>query len=90
MSTISIHNNTRERSDARAEAGTVLWGTPTPGLWVLNRAQTFGGTIDRRGPHFAVTDGRGESLGQFDTLTAAQHFLLAHNNRTTTKIGYAA
>lgn len=86
---IALDHHPQTRSKPVRSARAVSWSSPTPGLWVLNNSRSFGGTIDRRGPRFTVTGSRGEQLGRYPTLTAAQQALLTHT-RSTPQIGTAA
>lgn len=49
------------------------WAQADGGLWVAARAGTHLGRVERTGPAFRAYTGLGVVLGDFPTLTAAQH-----------------
>ncbi|MBT2501674.1 hypothetical protein [Curtobacterium sp. ISL-83] len=56
----------------------VQWSAPEDGLWVLRVAGVEGGTIDRHGRGYFVTDAFSRYVGDYDNLGTAQSELL-HN-----------
>lgn len=53
------------------------------GFRVADNAGAFAGTIDQHGTHYYVRNGFGEYLGDYATLSAAQHALAAHTTTLT-------
>lgn len=52
--------------------GSTSWIQADRGLWVAARSGSHLGRIERRGRTFRAYGDRGASLGDFDSLTAAQ------------------
>lgn len=57
---------------------TLTFAAADDGFWVADNAGAFAGTIDQHGTHYYVRNGFGEYLGDYATLSAAQHALEAH------------
>ncbi|ROP65060.1 hypothetical protein [Curtobacterium sp. ZW137] len=50
----------------------LTWTRPDAGLWAANYAGYYGGTVDRQGTHFFVSDTFGQYVGDFRSLDEAQ------------------
>lgn len=53
----------------------ITWSRPDTGLWAANYAGYYGGTVDRQGSHFFVSDTFGQYVGDFRSLEEAQERL---------------
>jgi hypothetical protein len=51
---------------------TITWTEADAGLWVANYGGYYGGTVDRQGSHYFVSDTFGQYIGDFATLEAGQ------------------
>ncbi|ROS78356.1 hypothetical protein EDF24_1132 [Curtobacterium sp. PhB130] len=50
----------------------ITWSRPDTGLWAANYGGYYGGTVDRQGTHFFVSDTFGQYVGDFRSLDEAQ------------------
>ncbi|MBT1683997.1 hypothetical protein KK095_13060 [Curtobacterium flaccumfaciens pv. flaccumfaciens] len=50
----------------------ISWAQADTGLWVANYGGYYGGTVDRQGTHFFVSDTFGEYVGDFRSLDEAK------------------
>ena len=50
----------------------VTWAQPDTGLWVANYGGYYGGTVDRQGTHFFVSDTFGQYVGDYRSLEQAK------------------
>lgn len=57
------------------EAARVTWSRPDTGLWAASYGGYYGGTVDRQGTHFFVSDTFGQYVGDFRSLEEAQQRL---------------
>ena len=53
----------------------ITWSRPDTGLWAANYAGYYGGTVDRQGSHYFVSDTFGQYVGDFRSLEEAQERL---------------
>ncbi|OII08946.1 hypothetical protein [Curtobacterium sp. MCBA15_008] len=53
----------------------ITWSRPDAGLWAANYAGYYGGTVDRQGSHYFVSDTFGQYVGDFRSLEEAQERL---------------
>ncbi|WFR68134.1 hypothetical protein P9139_07425 [Curtobacterium flaccumfaciens] len=53
----------------------ITWSRPDTGLWAANYGGYYGGTVDRRGTHYFVSDTFGQYVGDFRSLEEAQQRL---------------
>ncbi len=53
----------------------ILWTRPDTGLWAANYGGYYGGTVDRQGAHYFVSDTFGQYVGDFRSLEEAQQRL---------------
>lgn len=53
----------------------ITWSRPDTGLWAANYAGYYGGTVDRQGTHYFVSDTFGQYVGDFRSLEEAQERL---------------
>lgn len=53
----------------------ITWSRPDTGLWAANYAGYYGGTVDRQGDHYFVSDTFGQYVGDFRSLEEAQERL---------------
>lgn len=53
----------------------ITWSHPDTGLWAANYAGYYGGTVDRQGTHYFVSDTFGQYVGDFRSLEEAQERL---------------
>jgi hypothetical protein len=67
----------------------ITWSRPDTGLWAANYAGYYGGTVDRQGTHYFVSDTFGQYVGDFRSLEEAQmrlaerlHIVLPDVSRT--------
>jgi hypothetical protein len=76
VDTIAIIEAEAEAAMAREVArATITWSEPDKGLWVANYGGYYGGTVDKQGTHYFVSDTFGQYIGDFATLEAAQEQL---------------
>jgi hypothetical protein len=54
---------------------TITWTESDAGLWVANYGGYFGGTVDKQGAHYFVSDTFGAYVGDFRSLEQAQSHL---------------
>jgi hypothetical protein len=57
---------------ARPARATILWTRPDTGLWAANYGGYYGGTVDKQGSHYFVSDTFGQYVGDFRSLEEAQ------------------
>ncbi|TDN41610.1 hypothetical protein EDF64_1177 [Curtobacterium flaccumfaciens] len=60
---------------ARPVHARITWSRPDTGLWAANYAGYYGGTVDRQGDHYFVSDTFGQYVGDFRSLEEAQERL---------------
>ena len=53
----------------------ITWSRPDTGLWAANYGGYYGGTVDRQGAHYFVSDTYGQYVGDFRSLEEAQQRL---------------
>ncbi|WP_439693700.1 hypothetical protein ACRQ4B_05585 [Curtobacterium sp. SP.BCo] len=53
----------------------ITWARPDTGLWAANYGGYYGGTVDRQGTHYFVSDTFGQYVGDFRSLEEAQQRL---------------
>ncbi|GAA3340652.1 hypothetical protein GCM10017714_21310 [Curtobacterium pusillum] len=53
----------------------ISWSRPDTGLWAANYGGYYGGTVDRQGSHYFVSDTFGQYVGDFRSLEEAQQRL---------------
>lgn len=53
----------------------ILWTRPDTGLWAANYGGYYGGTVDKQGTHYFVSDTFGQYVGDFRSLEEAQRRL---------------
>jgi len=53
----------------------ITWSQPDTGLWAANYGGYYGGTVDRQGTHYFVSDTFGQYVGDFRSLEEAQRRL---------------
>uniref|UniRef100_A0A942SYU8 Uncharacterized protein n=1 Tax=Neobacillus citreus TaxID=2833578 RepID=A0A942SYU8_9BACI len=67
----------------------VTWSQPDTGLWVANYGGYYGGTVDRQGTHFFVSDTFGQYVGDFRALDEAKGRLVERLRRVLPGVGAA-
>jgi hypothetical protein len=61
--------------DPRPVRAQLVWTEAETGLWVANYGGYYGGTVDKQGAHYFVSDTFGQYVGDFTSLEAAQRKL---------------
>jgi len=57
---------------AQPERARIVWSEADTGLWAANYGGYYGGTVDRQGTHYFVSDTFGAYVGDFRSLEEAQ------------------
>ena len=57
---------------AEPQRARILWTRPDTGLWAANYGGYYGGTVDKQGTHYFVSDTFGQYVGDFRSLAEAQ------------------
>lgn len=57
---------------AEPQRARILWTRPDTGLWAANYGGYYGGTVDKQGTHYFVSDTFGQYVGDFKSLEEAQ------------------
>jgi hypothetical protein len=73
--TIAVITEIEAEVVAPAQHARITWSRPDTGLWAANYGGYYGGTVDRQGTHFFVSDTFGQYVGDFRSLEEAQQRL---------------
>jgi hypothetical protein len=73
--TIAVITEIEAEVVAPEQHARITWSRPDTGLWAANYGGYYGGTVDRQGTHFFVSDTFGQYVGDFRSLEEAQQRL---------------
>jgi hypothetical protein len=71
----SLIARSRSPREESSNAGLIDWKIAQPGLWAGQIGLDFAGLVELTDDRFVVTDWRGERVGEYETLAAAERAL---------------